>query len=393
MTTPSGRVRSFHQTSFWRFSWVCFWVCLTVWAFWSTYVYVYHRPILQQRTAELTAARSQHAMHMSTLITYHKKFVELHRDMTAIDNQILEAKKVTEEIAADLIRRRLNTWVQIDFLQQQLDEIYTNANYSPEFRRLAELQLEFDLVREENRQVRQWNRELEEAMVAIHAADSQIIERVSQLTDEGIEYLSRELRKISSVLTSLGLNEERLAQRANRADNAAVGPPVRDFNLAKNIDPKYQALAERVQLWQGLERTRTMLPLGQPIAGRVRITSGYGMRSDPFNGEPTMHRGIDFAGQIGTPLYAVAPGKVIQAGDRFGYGKTVEIDNGLGFTTLYAHLSEIKVRRGDLVRTGDIVGLGGSSGRSTGPHLHYEIRYNGTPFNPYTFIRARPEAE
>jgi murein DD-endopeptidase MepM/ murein hydrolase activator NlpD len=389
MTTPSGVVRSFHQTSFWRFSRATFWFCLTVWAFWSTYIYVYHRPMLQSRTAELAAARAKHAAHMSDLVSYHQKFVELHRDMTAIDNQILEAKKVGEPAAADLLKRRLNTWVQIDFLQQKLEDMYRNGNYAPEFKKLADLQLEYDLVREENRQVRKWNKELEESMVSINSADAQIVDRVSSLTTNGIDAIRRDLRKIGSILASLGLSDQKLAEKANKADSPAVGAPVKDFKLAQNIDPKYQRLAEQVQLWQGLERTRTMLPLGQPIKGPLRITSGYGTRNDPFDGTPTMHKGIDFSGQIGTPLYAVAPGKVIQAGDRFGYGESVEIDNGLGFTTLYAHLSKTVVRRGDQVKVGDLIGLGGSSGRSTGPHLHYEIRYNGSPFNPYTFIKAK----
>jgi murein DD-endopeptidase MepM/ murein hydrolase activator NlpD len=389
MTTPNGLVRSFHQTSFWRFSKACFWIGLSVWAFWSTYIYIYHRPLLQQRMAELDNVKAQHATQMSDLVSYHKRFVELHREMTAIDNQILEAKKISETVSAELLKRRLNTWVQIDFLQQQLDDIYKNGDYAPEFKKFSELQLDYELVREENRQVRRWNKELEESMVSINSADSQIVERVSQLTTSGIENINKDLRKISTTLASLGLNDQKLAEKANKSESPAIGEPVKDFKLAKNIDPKYQDLARQVQLWQGLERTKTMLPLGQPIRGRVRITSQYGTRSDPFDGTPTMHKGIDFAGQVGTPLYAVAPGKVIQAGDRFGYGKAVEIDNGLGFTTLYAHLSEISVRRGDQVRANDLIGLGGSSGRSTGPHLHYEIRYNGQPFNPYTFIRAK----
>jgi len=160
------------------------------------------------------------------------------------------------------------------------------------------------------------------------------------------------------------------------------------IKLPKDVDPKYQELAAKVELWQGLERTKTMLPLGQPVKN-THITSPFGKRNDPFDGKPTMHNGIDFSGEIGTPLYAVAPGKVIQAGERSGYGKTVEIDNGMGFTTLYAHMSSINVKRGQEVRPNDIVGLGGSTGRSTGPHLHYEIRYNGSAFNPYTFIKAK----
>ena len=111
------------------------------------------------------------------------------------------------------------------------------------------------------------------------------------------------------------------------------------------------------------------------------------MRKDPFTKKNKHHKGIDFAGKIGTELYAVAPGRVVSAGERSGYGTTVEIDHGLGFTTLYAHLSKILVSRGDWVRPGTVVGLGGSSGRSTGPHLHYEIRYKGTSFNPINFVK------
>jgi murein DD-endopeptidase MepM/ murein hydrolase activator NlpD len=390
MTTPSGVVRSFHQTSFWRVSKACFWMGLTTWAFWSTYVYVYHRPLLQQRTAELERMRATYATQMSDLVAYYKKFVDLHRQMNGIDDEILTAKKIGDAPAAELLKRRLNTWVQLDFLQQKLDDIYKNGSYAPEFKKFSELQLDYELVREENRQVRKWNKGLEESMVSINSADSQIVERVSILTTNGIDALGKDLRKISSTLASLGLSNDRLAEKANKAESPAVGgAPVQDFALAKNIDPKYRELAEKIQLWQGLERTKTMLPLGEPIKGRPRITSQYGMRPDPFDGQPTMHKGIDFAGSIGTPLYAVAPGKVIQAGNRFGYGESVEIDNGLGFTTLYAHLSTVSVKRGQEVRVNDLIGLGGSSGRSTGPHLHYEIRYNGTPFNPYTFIKAK----
>lgn len=128
------------------------------------------------------------------------------------------------------------------------------------------------------------------------------------------------------------------------------------------------------------------MPLGAPVENKV-ISSPFGIRQDPFTKAKKQHKGIDFTGKVGTELYAVAPGRVIVSGERSGYGTTVEIDHGLGFTTLYAHLSKTNVSRGDWVRPGTVVGLGGSSGRSTGPHLHYEIRYKGTPFNPIDFIK------
>ena len=156
--------------------------------------------------------------------------------------------------------------------------------------------------------------------------------------------------------------------------------------LFAELDEKYQKLANDITLWNGLNKLKKILPLGAPVRD-VHVTSKYGTRTDPFTGTPKHHKGIDFAGKIGTELMAVAPGRVVSAGERVGYGTTVEIDHGLGFTTLYAHLSKINVSRGDWVRPGTVVGLGGSSGRSTGPHLHYEIRYKGTPFDPEKFVK------
>jgi murein DD-endopeptidase MepM/ murein hydrolase activator NlpD len=198
--------------------------------------------------------------------------------------------------------------------------------------------------------------------------------------------LRTELKKINSTLATLGLSEEELVKNANKYSNQLVGAAFNLLETDKELDEKYQKLANDITLWNGLNKLRRVLPLGAPVKN-VTVTSRYGTRKDPFTGAPKFHRGIDFSGKIGTELMAVAPGRVVSAGERVGYGTTVEIDHGLGFTTLYAHLSKITVSRGDWVRPGTIVGLGGSSGRSTGPHLHYEIRYKGNPFDPEKFVK------
>ena len=177
-----------------------------------------------------------------------------------------------------------------------------------------------------------------------------------------------------------------MIEQANKYSSQFIGAPFSSINLSKNADPKYKKLAQEIEEWSGMKRLVTILPLGTPVNNPV-ITSHYGLRNDPFTKRKKHHKGIDFSGKIGTELYAVAPGRVVSAGERSGYGTTVEIDHGLGFTTLYAHLSKTMVARGDWVRPGTVVGLGGSSGRSTGPHLHYEIRYKGSPFNPTKFIK------
>ncbi|MFQ5562641.1 MAG: M23 family metallopeptidase [Parvularculaceae bacterium] len=130
------------------------------------------------------------------------------------------------------------------------------------------------------------------------------------------------------------------------------------------------------------------LPLSSPLTVSRRFTSGYGVRRDPINGHNANHFGIDFAAAWASPVTATAAGRVRFAGARAGFGRTVEIDHGNGFVTRYAHLRRITVKRGQKVKLHDKVGELGSSGRSTGPHVHYEILYKGRPSNPRKFIEA-----
>ncbi|HVN02663.1 MAG TPA: peptidoglycan DD-metalloendopeptidase family protein [Caulobacteraceae bacterium] len=139
---------------------------------------------------------------------------------------------------------------------------------------------------------------------------------------------------------------------------------------------------------QSLSSSEAAIPLAQPTGPDVRETSGFGARSDPFSGEPAYHPGQDFAGAYGSPIYVTAPGVVAFAGVRNGYGNTVEVDHGHGFKTRYGHLSAISVSVGQQVAVGQRIGAMGSTGRSTGTHLHYETWLNGRPVNPLRFIKA-----
>jgi murein DD-endopeptidase MepM/ murein hydrolase activator NlpD len=134
----------------------------------------------------------------------------------------------------------------------------------------------------------------------------------------------------------------------------------------------WKVLAAAPQLW--------------PVSGR--IMSSFGERSDPFNGEGAFHRGIDIGASYGQPIVAPADGVVEFADFRNGYGRTIEIDHGHGITTLFGHLSGFAVSPGQSVTRGDIIGYVGMSGRTTGPHVHYEVRINNTPVNPYKYLRT-----
>jgi murein DD-endopeptidase MepM/ murein hydrolase activator NlpD len=138
---------------------------------------------------------------------------------------------------------------------------------------------------------------------------------------------------------------------------------------------------------RSLDSARQRLPFGRPAFG-VNQTSGFGFRFDPFNHRPALHSGLDFSGPFLTPIHATGPGVVSFTGVRTGYGNTIEIDHGGGFKTRYAHLQTISVKAGDRVALGQRIGGMGSTGRSTGVHLHYEVWVNGRPQNPVRFVKA-----
>ncbi len=132
------------------------------------------------------------------------------------------------------------------------------------------------------------------------------------------------------------------------------------------------------------------VPLANPLPGR-RISSRFGVREDPLIGRRAMHSGLDFSGPRGTAIQATADGTVVRAGRNGGYGRMVELQHDNGLTTRYGHMSRIEVTPGQRVERGQIIGRVGSTGRSTGPHLHYEVRRKGTALNPIQFINAGQE--
>lgn len=166
-----------------------------------------------------------------------------------------------------------------------------------------------------------------------------------------------------------------------------VGGPLIAIDNASKFEARMKELDDALDRLDMLKQTVGRLPIANPEPGRT-ITSGFGVRTDPLIGKPALHSGIDFRVPIGQPARATASGIVTKAGWNGGYGRMVEVDHGHGFATRYAHLSSIGVKVGDRIEKGDELGLTGSSGRSTGPHLHYEIRRNGEAVNPLRFLKV-----
>jgi murein DD-endopeptidase MepM/ murein hydrolase activator NlpD len=192
-------------------------------------------------------------------------------------------------------------------------------------------------------------------------------------------------RRMRGVLIELGL------EAGKAPGEGAVGGPFVPVNVSKGgvgFERQLQRIhVARAQVTR-LTRTLATIPVRKPLDGGLDLQSGFGVRVDPFLGTPAMHTGLDLHGETGDPVRATADGTVVAAGWSGGYGRVVDIDHHNGLSTRYGHLSSVEVRVGQSVKRGQIVGKVGSTGRSTGPHLHYETRPKGEAVDPQKFLRA-----
>ena len=167
-------------------------------------------------------------------------------------------------------------------------------------------------------------------------------------------------------------------------------------NLSARMAFQFESYSGIEKLINNQEAKLACLPAIQPVSNKQlnRVASGYGMRIDPVYGTPKMHKGLDFTAPQGTPIYATGDGFVKVAGNTGdGYGNHVEINHGYGYQTLYGHMFRVKVRAGERVKRGEIIGWVGSTGKSTGPHCHYEVTINGANVNPVYFFSNDLNAE
>ena len=206
---------------------------------------------------------------------------------------------------------------------------------------------------------------------------------------EGLtRYADWRAQRAAAALKSLGLNPDTMIRNADRT---AMGGPLEKLvtNADGTVDPRFERLGLSIARMAALERGLAGVPQVTP-AHKDMISSGFGYRRDPFTRRGAMHKGLDFKGAIGTPIRAASAGRVSFVGRKGGYGKTVEITHGNGLMTRYAHMSRFETKVGQRVDAGDTIGAIGNTGRSTGPHLHFEVRINNRAVNPRTFLETAP---
>ncbi|PSJ63999.1 peptidoglycan DD-metalloendopeptidase family protein [Pseudaminobacter soli (ex Li et al. 2025)] len=215
---------------------------------------------------------------------------------------------------------------------------------------------------------------------SLKTIESDQIARIDSLTENAYQTADT----ISEALEASGVKVD------SDYGKSDVGGPLIALDNPHMFDAKVQELDESLDRLDKMKETARRLPIANPAPGRP-VSSTFGVRTDPILGMPALHSGMDFRAPSGSTARATAPGTVVKAGWNGGYGRMVEIDHGFGFSTRYAHLSRIDVKEGQKVSLGDVVGEVGTTGRSTGPHLHYEVRQNGEAVNPLRFLKLGKE--
>ncbi len=222
---------------------------------------------------------------------------------------------------------------------------------------------------------------VERSVAAVEAAQLGALAALDQRAAQAV-------RQLRSAIAIAGLNPDGLTPPDA---TGGMGGPLIPLAVDPAAGP-FEASVDRVQTslvaLDRLRRSSNALPFARPVSGEVDLTSGFGVRLDPFTRGPAMHAGLDFRAEHGARVHATGSGRVIAAEWSGGYGNLVEIDHGNGVTSRYAHLSAITVAPGQTVSAGQALGRVGSTGRSTGPHLHYETRIAGDAVDPQRFLRA-----
>lgn len=226
---------------------------------------------------------------------------------------------------------------------------------------------------------------------AIEARQGDIAAEIKTGTDA-------EYRRSLATLRKMGVNADRFARRAGAV--AAMGGPFEPINDGAGkrdeiddemteaaADMNFRSLFKSWKRLDALNEASIAIPSLKPVEN-LTLTSSFGVRSDPFKGTRAMHAGLDIPGAVGTPVYATADGIVGRSGRYGAYGNLIEVNHGKGIQTRYGHLSRILVGENVRVTRGQLIGMMGSTGRSTGPHLHYEVRVEGRAINPMPFLQT-----
>jgi len=334
-----------------------------LWAAISTAMLLHHPEELVQREQRLDEMMSATHTAQQRMIASQKMVADITREVDLVQSSLM----VLAESNAALVKGAPETQRRAPLLTPVADPGRAEDSSAD-----AEV-----------RAVRDQVRRLETSLERLRLAYAQAVQSTSDAAAARISDAEHSLAR-------LGLDPGRVIE-PHRPEHGRGGPFV-PINATATAEPGLNGLLDRLDRWSGVKAAMLTMPLGDPLHAEYEVSSPFGRRNDPLNRRTGIHEGVDLTAPFGSPVHATGEGQVLFAGPWDRYGLAIEIDHGGGVTTRYAHLSRILVREGQHVGRSTVIGLLGNTGRSTGPHLHYEVRLSEVPRDPLKFIAAGDHA-
>lgn len=306
-------------------------------------------------------------------------YVELVSDIAALHKNMKPTKALEEQalLVEDKIKGLTDekAWINNKDLSDKIT--------------LNEAVLQRDLAKSERDILKKQIDDLEKIIKEIKAAELEVLEKVEQIASKEISKIKSSLNSINEPLKKRGLYFNILANSKKAGGKGGAYIPDRKYIANdKQIDAKINKIFETADNIDYYKEAIKYVPIGKPVWS-YWVTSHYGSRADPFKGTKATHKGVDLASRTGNKIRIKAKGKVTKAEYSGAYGNLVVVDHENGFVTKYAHMNKIYVKKGQRVEFDEVLGEVGSTGRSTGPHLHYEVSYLGVDVNPINFVKAK----
>ncbi len=351
------------------------------WSWYSYHIYNKSGRIITHKNQELVETRDAYVDLMSDFVAIHKN----------IDSVLASLEKKGAKSGKELDKYKRQAMVVEDKIKQiTAEKKWADDKTLNEKASLNEALLQRDIAISERDALRQQLADLETAVKEIKAAELEVFDRVEAIAKKEIQKIKSAFNAINAPIKKQGLYFNPLAGSKKKESSGGPYIPasvakISDSRLNNKISAIYKA-ADDLEYYREVVK---YVPLGKPVWS-YWVTSKFGYRKDPFNKKNAGHKGVDLASRTGNKIQIKAKGRVIKVEhSNRGYGNNVIIDHGNGFQTRYAHMNKIYVKKGDYLKIDATIGEVGNTGRSTGPHLHYEVLYQGHPVDPLPFMQAK----
>lgn len=373
-----GRAKAFHISSKAQVIFLSIMMFIAVWTLYSYYIYNKSGTIISIKDKELGETRDAYVDLMTDFVALHKNIVSVINSIdnnNAKDNHELELYRSQALVVEDRIKQ----------ITEEVD--WADTGIINEKANISEALLQRDIATSERDVLKKQLNDLVKDVDEIKRIEFEVLKKVEEVAGSEVTKIKNAISAINKPLKSKSLYFNPLANKKT-GDKGGPYIPAPNKIKDKKLNDKLNSAMTNLEDWEYYKEVVKYVPIGKPVWS-YWISSKFGARNDPFKNSQAVHKGIDLASRTGNKVKTMANGKVKKAEMNRTYGNLIVIDHGNGFETKYAHLHKMYIKKGDFVEAEDVIGEVGSTGRSTGPHLHYEILYRGHPVDPLPFIKTK----